>query len=146
MPESDLTKLRRARTRAYMRLRTLEELVQAAHIRVAASEAAIRELAPDLFMVPARKAPPRRFRKSEIVWAALSILREAQAPLSAREIGLRVLAVKGIQIEPEALESTLYGVRKLFWWLGRRGITRKVGQGKATRHALVADQETARKP
>jgi hypothetical protein len=119
-----------------MRLHRLEERVQAAHIRVAASEAAIRKAAPGHPMVPARRAGPRRFRKSEIVRVTLSALREAQAPIGVREIALLVLASKGIPAEKETIESTLYGVRKVCGSLTRRGITRKAGRGKATLHVL----------
>jgi hypothetical protein len=137
MKDTDLTKLCRARTRAYMRLHRLEELVEAARTRVTATEAAIRKAAPDHPMVPARRAGPRRFRKSEIVRVTLSALREVQTPIGAREIALLVLASKSISAEKEAIESTLYGVRKVCGSLTRHGITRKVGQGKTTRHIVT---------
>jgi hypothetical protein len=121
-----------------MRLRRLEELVQAARVRVANLEAAIRVAAPRLHLAPSWKRAPRRFRKSEIVAVTLSALRETQAPLGVREIALLVLASKGIPPDPAAVEQTLYGVRKTCGSLTRRGITRKVGHGKFTRHILAA--------
>jgi hypothetical protein len=136
MEDTDLTKLRRARTRAYMRMRRLEELLEAARVRVARAEAAVHAAAPDLHLAPSRQRGPRRFRKSEIVRVALSALRETQHPIGVREIALRVLASKGIPADRDAIEATLYGVRKTVGSLTRRGITCKVGQGKATRHVL----------
>ncbi len=120
-----------------MRLHRLEELAGVARDRISAIEAAILDTAPGQPLVPARRAGPRRFRKSEIVAVTLSALREAHAPIGVREIALRVLASKGIQAEESAVQSTLYGVQKVCGSLTRRGITRKVGQGKATRHVLV---------
>jgi hypothetical protein len=119
-----------------MRLHRLQELTEAARGRITVIENTIRDAAPGFPLVPARRARPRRFRKSEIVGVTLSALREAQAPIGVREIALLVLASKGIPVEPGMIESTLYGVRKVCGSLTRRGITFKVGVGKATRHIL----------
>jgi hypothetical protein len=124
-----------------MRVRRLEELLDAARVRAAKSEATLHAAAPDLRLAPSRQRGPRRFRKSEIVRATLSALRETQTPIGVREIALRVLASKDIPADKAAIEATLYGVRKTVGSLTRRGITRKVGQGKATRHVLHVEGE-----
>lgn len=136
MANPELTKLRRSRTRAYMRLRRLEELTEAARIRAQAADAAVYAIAPWLRLAPPQRPRPRRFRKSEIVAATLSALREAPGPIGVRDIALQVLASKGIAPEREAVESALYGVRKVCVSLTRRKITRKIGRGKATQHIL----------
>jgi hypothetical protein len=123
-----------------MRLRRLEELVQAARVRVGAIEAAIHKADPDLSLAPPRRSPPHHFRKSEVVWATHAALREATGPLSIRDIAALALAAKGIAAEKEVINSIAHSVRKVCVSLGRRGITRKVGQGKATRHILQSQE------
>lgn len=62
-----------------------------------------------------------------------------QAPIGVRDIALLVLASKGIPAARDAIVATLHGARKTVGSLTRRGITRKVGRGKATRYALWAE-------
>ena len=138
MRDTDLTKLRRKRSRIHFQLAKLEPLVAAYHAKLVEVEAAILALDPQLWLPPRRYQPNPHFARNELPRLAIAILREANEPLPTRVIARRALAAKGV-VYPDrrAFKVTRTRLVQFLSKLDRRGITRKVGQGKATRRALA---------
>ncbi|HET9146831.1 MAG TPA: hypothetical protein VFN77_02155 [Acetobacteraceae bacterium] len=98
MPETEITKLRRARIRCHKSLKQAEVQVERFQTKLAEIEAAIYAIAPEIDL-------PLRFRKSNPIFArgemsryVLDVLREAERPLTMREIAARMLERKGVVV------------------------------------------------
>lgn len=136
--DSPLTKLRRARARVHRQLDKLEPMVQGYRDKLADITSWIQVLAPELNLPPRRYRPNPVFERQELPRLAMDIMREANGPLSVKEISIRALAVKGVTL-PDI--RTLKAVRKrlaqtMAIW-GKRGLVVKVGTGKEGRRRLV---------
>jgi hypothetical protein len=136
--DPNLTKLRRARSRAHLALKRAETLAQTYRDKLAITEAAIQAIVPDLQLpVRLRRANPI-FAHGELRRFALDILREAGRPLAIREIALAALATKGIRSpDRRTMKMTRVRVREIMGDLERRGLTQMIGTGRATRRALI---------
>jgi hypothetical protein len=140
MQDSDLTKLRRCRTQAYMRVRSLERLLEKARKHAEEADMALCKAAPESRLRVPRSRNPTLFRKNEVVWATLSILRVSQEPLGVREISRMALRAKGVLINQVSLEATVQSVRKVCINLRRKNLVQKIGEAKATRYLLHAHE------
>lgn len=96
MPETDLTKLRRARTRCHKSLKQAEALLALYQAKLADIEARIYAIAPEMDL-PARFHKPNPvFARGEMTRLALDVLRDADRPLLMREIAAAMVARKGV--------------------------------------------------
>ncbi len=137
--DSELTKLRRARARVHRQLDKLETLLAGYHAKLADLNARIQVLAPELNLPPRRYKPNPHFARNELPRLALSIMREANGPLSTKEVCLRALAAKGVTLpDIRTLRLTRKRLAQTFADWGKRGIVEKVGAGKEGRRTLSA--------
>jgi hypothetical protein len=94
MPDTALASLRRI----CANLAKLEPLVADYHAKLAAVDAAILTLDPQLWLPPRRYKPNPVFKRQELPRLTLAILREAKGPLAVRDIAHLALAAKGRQV------------------------------------------------
>ena len=138
MPETELTKLRRARARAHKGLKLAEAQVAVYQAKIMDVEARIQAIAPELDLPPRHRQPNRIFARGEIPRLALDILRREGGPLSVAVIAVRALARKGIKLPgPGTRKETRKLLRTALAAYGRKGIVRTVGTGNETRRELV---------
>jgi len=138
MKDSDLTKLRRARTRCHKALKQAEELAEGYRAKLAGLEARIQAIAPDLKLPPRFHRPNPYFVRGELRRLAIDMLREAGRPLAVREMALAALKAKGVRFpDRRTMRITRTRLRDTFARLEARGMARTVGTGKATRRALT---------
>jgi hypothetical protein len=135
---TELANLRRTRSRCHFRLKHTEMVVEDYAFRLAQIEGRIQELSPELNLLPHFYTPNPHFARNKLPGLAIAILREANKPLATREIAMRALAAKGV-VYPDrrAFKVTRTRLVQFLSKLDARGMTRKVGQGKATRQALI---------
>jgi hypothetical protein len=140
MKDTDVTKLRRARSRAHFALKRAETLVQDYRVKLVDLEARIQAIAPEL-QLPARPRKPNPiFKRGELARLALTMLRTSDRPLAIREMALGAVAAKRIRFpDRRTIGQTHVGLREVFAKLQDRAVARTVGTGKATRLALVTD-------
>jgi hypothetical protein len=138
MGDSELTKLRRARSRAHFALKQAETLAQNYRDKLADIEARIQAIAPDLQLQPRLRRPNPIFARGELRRLAIDMLREAGHPLAIRDMALGALKAKGVRFpDRRAMKGTRVRLREVFAKLQARGVARTVGAGKATRRALI---------
>jgi hypothetical protein len=136
--DSDLTKLRRARSLAHLALKQAETLAQGHRDKLADLEARIQAIAPDLQLQPRLRKPNPIFVRGELRRLAIDMLREAGKPLAIRDIALGALRAKGVRFpDQRTMKTTRVRSREVFAKLEPRGVARTVGTGKATRRAVV---------
>jgi hypothetical protein len=139
MNDTDLTKLRRARSRAHFALKQGETLAQGYRDKLADLEARIQAIAPDL-QLPARlrKTNPI-FARGELRRLAIDMLREAGHPLAIQDMALGALRAKGVRFPGRrTMTVTRVRLREVFAKLQDRGVAPTVGIGRATQRALVS--------
>ena len=136
--DSDLTKLRRARTRCHKALKQAEELAEGYRAKLADLEARIQAIAPDL-KLPARfHRPNPYFVRGELRRLAIDMLREAGKPLAIRGMALAALKAKGVRYpDRRTMRITRMRLRDTFAKLEARGRATTVGTGNATKRALI---------
>ena len=138
MKDTDLTKLRRARTRCHLALKQAETLAQGYRDKLADLEARIHAIAPDLKLPPRFHKPNPYFARGELRRLAIDMLREAGKPLAIRDMALGALRAKGVRFpDRRTMRQTRNKLRETFGKLQARGVAQTVGTGKATRRALV---------
>ena len=76
MPESGPTKLRRARIRCHAKLKQTEALLEGYRTKLAALEASIDVLAPEVDLPLRTRRPKPHFHRGELSRLALAVLRE----------------------------------------------------------------------
>jgi hypothetical protein len=76
MPDSDLTKLRRARSRCHLKLKQTEARVAAYQAKLADLETRIHEITPALQLPARQRTPSPIFARGELPRLALGIMRE----------------------------------------------------------------------
>jgi hypothetical protein len=136
--DSDLTKLRRARSRAHFVLEQAEPLAQGYRDKLVDIEARIQAIAPDLQLQPRLRKPNPIFARGELRRLAIDMLREAGKPLAIRDMALGTLKAKGVRFpHRRTMKGTRVRLREVFAKLQARGVARTVGTGKATRRALA---------
>ena len=139
MKDSEITKLRRARTRVHWQLHKLEPMVAGYKAKLADLEARIAAIAPDLLLPPRRHAPNPYFARRELPRLILDIMREANGPIATKTIALRALAMKGCPLpDPRTMRRTRVLISKTFAHWAKRGLVASVGSGNTTRRVLVA--------
>ena len=107
MPDTELQSLRRKRRRICANLAKLEPMVTDYHAKLAAVEARILALDPQLWLPPRRYKPNPVFARQELPRITLAILREAREPLAVRHIARLALAAKGVRYpEPSIMKRT----------------------------------------
>src|SRR5215469_10986887 len=138
MPDTELTKLRRARSRAHLKLKQAEAIVAGYQAKLADLEARIQAIAPDIWLPPRFYQPNPVFARNELPRLAMIVLRQADEPLAVRDIARATLAMKGVR-HPDRRRWKITRVRLQQWLLkqDQRGVTVKVGSGNATRRRLV---------
>ena len=127
MPETEITKLRRARIRCHKSLKQTEALLAGYQAKLAGIEAAIYAIAPEMDL-------PLRFRKANPIFARgefsrfiLDVLREAERPLTMREVAARILERKGVMVIDASLrEYICHRLSCQLSVLGKRGLIRMV--------------------
>jgi hypothetical protein len=138
--DSELTKLRRKRSRIHRVLDRLEPLLAGYRAKLADTEARIHELAPELALQSRHRRPNPIFARGELTRLALDVLREAGEPLPVAVIAVRALARKGIALpDPTLRRRTRHRLRQMFAVLGKRGVTVRVGSGKGSRRGIAQD-------
>jgi hypothetical protein len=138
MPESDLTKLRRARSRCHLKLKQAEALVAGYQAKLTDLEARIRAIAPELELQGRFRKPNPIFARGELPRLALEVMREEGKPLPVAVIVRRMLAAKGVTLPgPGTVKRTKTKLHNALIALDRRGVTMKVGSGRATRRGLT---------
>jgi hypothetical protein len=138
MRDSDLTKLRRARSRAHLALKQAETLAQGYRDKLADLEARIQAIAPDLQLQPRLRKPNPIFARGELRRLAIDMLREAGRPLAIRDMALGTLKAKGVRFpDRRTTKGTRVRLREVLAKLQDRGVARTVGTGKATRRSLI---------
>jgi hypothetical protein len=138
MKDSDLTKLRRARTRCHKALKQAEEHAEGYRAKLADLEARIQAIAPGLKLPPRFHRPNPYFARGELRRLAIDMLREAGKPLAIKEMALAALKAKGVRFpDRRTMRITRTRLRDTFARLEARGMARTVGTGRATRRALV---------
>jgi hypothetical protein len=138
--DSDLTKLRRARTRCHKALKQAEELAEGYRAKLASLEARIQAIAPDLKLPPRFHRPNPYFAQRELRRLAIDMLREAGRPLAIKEMALAALKAKGVRFpDRRTMRITRTRLRDTFTKLEARGMARRVGAGNATKRTLVVD-------
>lgn len=95
--DSDLTKLRRARTRCHLALKQAERLAEGCRTNLADLEARIQAIAPDLKLPPRFHKPNPYSARGELRRLAIDMLREAGHPLAIREMAIGALRAKGVK-------------------------------------------------
>jgi hypothetical protein len=138
--DTDLTKLRRARTRCHKALKQAEELAEGYRAKLASLEARIQAIAPDLKLPPRFHRPNPYFVRGELRRLAIDMLREAVKPLAVRAMALAALKAKGVRYPGRrTMRITRTRLRDTFAKLEARVMARCVGTGKATKRTLVVD-------
>jgi hypothetical protein len=113
MEDHVLANLRRKRRYIHKQLERWEPLVARLRAFLAETEAAIAAIAPELNLPSRRYAPNPWFARQELPRLVLSILRDAGAPLSTREIAVEALGRKGVRLpDPRALKRTRLRVQQ----------------------------------
>jgi len=136
--DSDLTKLRRARTRCHKALKQAEDLAEGYRAKLADLEARIQAIAPDLKLPPRFHRPNPHFARGELRRLAIDMLREAGRPLAVKEMALAALKTKGVRFpDRRTMRITRTRLRDTFARLEARGMAHTVGTGKATKRALI---------
>jgi hypothetical protein len=137
--DSDITKLRRARTRVHAQLRKLEPLVAGYHAKLADIECRIADIAPDFQFPPRRRHPNPHFARGELPRLVLDIMRETKGPIAVRAIAVEALARKGCPLPgPGTMRRTRIRVFHALARWQARGLVVSVGSGKGTRRVLVS--------
>jgi hypothetical protein len=138
MPDSELTKLRRARSRAHKCLKLAEAQVTAYQAKVADIEARIQAISPELKLPVRYRAPNPHFAKGELTRLVLDILRVEDAALPVGVVAVLALKRKGVMLPgPTLRKDVRRRLRGIFVTLGKRGMTVKVSRGNATRRGLA---------
>jgi hypothetical protein len=138
VPETELTKLRRARIRCHKKLKQAEALVAGYQAKLADLEARIHAIAPELKLQGRHRKPNPIFTRGELPRLALAIMREEGQPLLVSVIVRRMLAAKDVTLpDPGTIKRTKNKLHNALIALDRRGVTMKVGRGRATRRGLV---------
>ncbi len=82
--------------------------------------------------------PHKLFARQELPRLTLAILRTAREPLAVRDIARKALAAKGVRFPDKRVwKTTRVRLQQYLGQLDRRGVTRKVDAGNATRRVLV---------
>ena len=125
MSDRTLANLRRARIRCHKSLKQAEAQVDRYKVNLAEIEAAIYEIAPELDL-PLRFCKPNPiFARGEMSRLVLDVLREADRPLTMREIAGRMLDRKGVVVlEPGLREYICHRLSCQLSVLHRRGLIR----------------------
>jgi hypothetical protein len=138
MPNPELTNLRRARSRCHFRLKQAEELAEGYRTKLAALEARIQAIAPDLQLPVRFRNPNPIFARGELIRLALDMLREAGGPVSIRDLAVGALAAKGVRFpDRRTMQYTRNKLRAALNRLAERGLVVSVGTGKGTKRVLV---------
>ena len=135
--DSPLTKLRRARSRCHFALKQAERLAESYRDKLADLEARIQAIAPDLQLPSRLRKPNPIFARGELRRLAIDMLREADEPLSIRDMALGALKAKGVRFpDRRTMKATRVRLREAFAKLQGRGMARTVGSGRKTRRLL----------
>jgi hypothetical protein len=138
MADSELQSLRRKHRRICANLAKLEPLAAGYYAKLAAVEAAIHALDPQLWLPPRRYEPNSVFARQELPQLTMTISRKADGPLAVREIARLALATKSVRYPgPRVWKTTRVRLQQFLGKLGARGVTRKVGSGNGTRRVLI---------
>jgi hypothetical protein len=136
--DSDLTKLRRARSRCHFALKQAEALAQTYRDKLADLEARIQAIAPDLQLPVRFRRPNPHFARGELTRLALDMLREAGRPMSIGEMAIAALAAKGVRFPDRRIRRiTRTRLRGALNRFEARGLVRSVGTGNRTRRELI---------
>jgi hypothetical protein len=95
---SDIANLRRARIRCHKSLKQTEALLAGYQANLARIEAAIYAIAPELDLPLRFRKPNPIFARGEFSRFILDVLREAERPLTMREIAAAMLDRKGVVV------------------------------------------------
>lgn len=128
---------RRARSRCHLKLKQAEALVEGYRTKLADLEGRIQAIAPELRLPPRFYKPNPIFARGDIPPLALAIMREEGKPLPVAVIVRRMLAAKGMTLPDRGtFKLTKNRLHNVLLALDKRGVTVKVGAGKATRRGL----------
>lgn len=138
MSDPTLANLRRRRRYIHRQLDKLEPQVAAYRAKLAAVNAAIHVLDPELWLPPRRYQPNPIFARQELPRIAMDVLREAKGPVAVREIAQEALRRKGItHPDRRLMKLTRVRLQQYLGKMDRLGVTRKVGTGNETRRELT---------
>jgi hypothetical protein len=128
MPKSQLTKLRQARIRCRRSILNTERLLADYQAKLAALDAAIREIAPELDLTYYRRNPNPYFKPRELPRLTLEVMKNAGEPLRSRVMVVRILARKGEELpSPELRKFTQHRLSAVLSVMQTRGLVRMTG-------------------
>jgi hypothetical protein len=104
--DCELTKLRRARSRAHLALKQAEALVAGYQAKLADLEARIQAIAPDLQLPVRFREKHSIFARGELPRLALGIMREEGKPLPVAVIALQAEYAAWLDALPESLQDS----------------------------------------
>jgi len=114
--------LRRARVRCHRQMKATEALLAGYIAKLAELEAAIHAIDPELPLAGRHRTPNPIFARGEFTRLMLEVLREAEGPLPMRQIGLRMLALKGHTLpDKRTREITFYRLSTTLSVFHKRG-------------------------
>jgi hypothetical protein len=138
MPETEITKLRRARIRCHKSLKQTEALLGACQAKLAGIEAAIYAIAPELDLPLRFRKPNPIFARGEFSRFILDVLREVERPLAMREVAARMLDRKGmVVLEPGLREYICHRLSCQLSVLHKRGLIKMVSVQDRWRWMIV---------
>jgi hypothetical protein len=121
--DTELTKLRRARSRCHLALKRAEMQVEAYAFKLAELEAHIPAISPELELPHRFRQPNPVFAPGELPRPAQSNLREANGPMPIAAIAVRALAMKGIVLpDPTRRRRTRTKLREALGKLRKRAV------------------------
>lgn len=119
---SELANLRRARVRCHKQLKQTEALLAGYRAKLAEIEAKIYAIAPEIDLPFRFHKPNPVFARGEMTRLVLEILRDADCPLSMREIAAQMIARKGIAtLERRLIDHTHKRLSCVLAGLHKRG-------------------------
>lgn len=136
----ELANLRRARIRCHRSLKQTEALLAGYQAKLATIEAAIYAIAPELDLPIRFHKPNPIFVRGEMSRFILDVFREAEKPLTMREVAARMLDRKGVVVIDASLREYIYHrLSCQLSVLGKRGLIEMVSVRDRWRWRLIFD-------
>ena len=122
MTATGLVNLRRQQRVTLRRIEKMQSVLTEYQAKLAAIEAKLAVLAPELPLEIKRRKRNLIFRPGELPRLAMKVLREACAPIPTRLIAIRCLAAKGLTYPgPGTMKRTRLTLAQIFLGWERRG-------------------------
>lgn len=115
-------------------IKAAEQNLQVMRESLSHLDATIRLLAPEVELsrigVKRRYSKNNLFGRGELSRAVRETLRDAQAPLSSKDISIAILAPRGLEHDAAAFKVTSAGVSRALWNMESAGQARKADSNR----------------